>query len=43
VLWAGRALGGNAVKVVKYATSGDVTGDHSSVVGYGAALVLKTI
>ncbi len=43
VLWASRALGANAVKVVKYATSGDVTGDHSSVVGYGAALVLKTI
>jgi MEMO1 family protein len=43
VLWAGRALGANAVKIVKYATSGDVTGDHSSVVGYGAALVLKTI
>ena len=43
VLWAGLALGANAVQVVKYATSGDVTGDQSSVVGYGAAVVLKTI
>jgi AmmeMemoRadiSam system protein B len=42
VLWAARALGGNAVKVLRHATSGDVTGDYSSVVGYGAAVVLKT-
>ena len=41
VLWAARALGGNAVKVLRHATSGDVTGDYSSVVGYGAAVVLK--
>jgi AmmeMemoRadiSam system protein B len=41
-LWAARALGGNAVKVLRHATSGDVTGDYSSVVGYGAAVVLKT-
>jgi len=41
VLWAGLALGANAVKVVKYATSGDVTGDQSSVVGYGAGIVIK--
>jgi MEMO1 family protein len=42
VLWASRALGGDTVKVLHYATSGDVTGDYSSVVGYGAAVVLKT-
>jgi len=42
VLWAARSLGGNAVKVLRHATSGDVTGDYSSVVGYGAAVVLKT-
>lgn len=42
VLWAARALGADKVKVLRYATSGDVTGDFSSVVGYGAAVVLKT-
>jgi AmmeMemoRadiSam system protein B len=30
------------VKILRHATSGDVTGDYSSVVGYGAAVVLKT-
>jgi len=40
-LFAARALGADNVKVVNYATSGDVTGDMSSVVGYGAAVVLK--
>ncbi|MBN1303622.1 MAG: AmmeMemoRadiSam system protein B [Anaerolineales bacterium] len=42
VLWAARELGGDTVKVLNYATSGDVTGDYASVVGYGAAVVLKT-
>jgi MEMO1 family protein len=42
VLWAARTLGADTVKVLHYATSGDVTGDTSSVVGYGAAVVLKT-
>ncbi|MFH2103306.1 MAG: AmmeMemoRadiSam system protein B [Chloroflexota bacterium] len=41
VLWAARALGADAVKVLHYATSGDVTGDHTAVVGYAAAVVLK--
>jgi len=41
VLWAARELGGNKVKVLHHATSGDVTGDYASVVGYGAAAVLK--
>ena len=41
VLWAARELGANKVQVLHYATSGDVTGDFSSVVGYGAAVVLK--
>jgi AmmeMemoRadiSam system protein B len=41
VLWTSRALGANRVKILKHATSGDVTGDFSSVVGYGAAVVLK--
>ncbi|MFH1524013.1 MAG: AmmeMemoRadiSam system protein B [Chloroflexota bacterium] len=41
VLWAAKDLGGDTVKVLRHATSGDVTGDYSSVVGYGAAVVLK--
>lgn len=41
VLWASRELGANRVQVLHHATSGDVTGDYSSVVGYGAAVVLK--
>ena len=42
VLWAARELGADTVKVLHHATSGDVTGDYSSVVGYGAAAVLRT-
>jgi AmmeMemoRadiSam system protein B len=41
MLWAAQDLGANKVQILKYATSGDVTGDHSSVVGYGAAVVIK--
>ena len=41
VLWAARALGATTIKVLRHATSGDVTGDYSSVVGYGAAVILK--
>jgi MEMO1 family protein len=41
VLWAARDLGANTVKLLHYATSGDVTGDYSGVVGYGAAAILK--
>jgi len=41
VLWAAKALGADAVKLLNYATSGDVTGDYSGVVGYGAAAVYK--
>ena len=43
VLWAARALGANQVKILRHATSGNVTGDYSSVVGYAAAVILKTI
>ena len=42
VLWAARELGADKVQVLRHATSGDVTGDFSQVVGYGAAVVLKT-
>lgn len=41
-LWAARELGADTVKVLRHATSGDVTGDYTSVVGYGAAVALKT-
>jgi AmmeMemoRadiSam system protein B len=41
VLWASRELGADTVKVLNYATSGDVTGDYSGVVGYGALAILK--
>ena len=41
ILWAAKALGANTVQILHHATSGDVTGDTSSVVGYGAAVVLK--
>lgn len=40
-LFAAKELGAEGVKVVKYATSGDVTGDFSSVVGYGAAVAFR--
>ena len=41
VEWAAQALGANKVQILKHATSGDVTGDTKSVVGYGAAVILK--
>ena len=41
VLWAARALGGNAVRVLHHSTSADETGDASQVVGSGAAAILK--
>ena len=41
VLWAAKELGANHVQVLHYATSGDVTGDYSQVVGYGSAVVTR--
>lgn len=41
IQWAAQALGANQVHIVNYATSGDVTGDTNSVVGYGAAVITK--
>ncbi|MBI5945807.1 MAG: AmmeMemoRadiSam system protein B [Chloroflexi bacterium] len=43
MLCAAKSLGADKVQILNYATSGDVTGDHTSVVGYGAAVVLKKI
>ena len=36
-----RMLGANKAHLLKYANSGDVTGDKSSVVGYAAAVYCK--
>ncbi len=41
VLWACKKLGATRVKVLHHSTSGKTTGDHDSVVGYGAAAILK--
>lgn len=41
MLWATQQLGADKVQILKYATSGDITGDYSSVVGYGAAVVTR--
>lgn len=40
-LWAAQALGANVVEILHHSTSADETNDTSSVVGYGAAAVLK--
>jgi MEMO1 family protein len=42
VLWAAREMGADHVQVLRYATSGDATGDYNAVVGYGAAVILKS-
>jgi AmmeMemoRadiSam system protein B len=41
VMLAARALGADRAELLKYATSGDVTGDYHSVVGYAAAALYK--
>jgi AmmeMemoRadiSam system protein B len=41
VLWAAKELGADHVQVVRYATSGDITGDFERVVGYGAAVITR--
>jgi hypothetical protein len=42
VLWASKHLGADSVKVLEYATSGDVTGDYARVVGYGSAVITRS-
>lgn len=42
VLWAAQALGADQAKVLHHATSGDVTGDWREVVGYAAAVILRS-
>jgi AmmeMemoRadiSam system protein B len=41
VLWAARDLGADRVRVLHRASSGDVTGDYTSVVGYAAAVIYR--
>jgi AmmeMemoRadiSam system protein B len=40
-LWASQELGADSVDILSYATSGDITGDYQSVVGYGAAAIYR--
>lgn len=39
MLYAAKALGAKEAKLVKYATSGDVSGDYEHVVGYAGVIV----
>ena len=41
VMWAARSLGADQARILNYATSGDVTGDRSQVVGYAAAAFVR--
>lgn len=40
-LWAAKTLGADTVKILNYATSGNVSGDYERVVGYGAGVILQ--
>ena len=40
-LWAAQDLGAEKAKILRHATSGDVTMDFDSVVGYGAAVLYR--
>jgi AmmeMemoRadiSam system protein B len=42
-LWSTRFLGANRVEVLTHATSGDITGDYDSVVGYGSAVIYHEV
>jgi len=42
VMTAAKALGGDKAKILRYATSGDITGDRSQVVGYLSAGIWNT-
>jgi AmmeMemoRadiSam system protein B len=41
VMWAALALGATHSQILHYATSGDVSGDFSQVVGYAAAVLTR--
>jgi len=40
VLWASKKCGASRVEILKYGTSGDITGDYDEVVGYVSAVIL---
>ncbi|MCI0520629.1 MAG: AmmeMemoRadiSam system protein B [Chloroflexi bacterium] len=42
-LWVAQGLGADRVQILYYATSGDVTGDTSQVVGYAAAAITRPL
>lgn len=42
VMKTARHLGADEARVLRYANSGDVTGDHTGVVGYMAAAILRS-
>lgn len=42
VMIAAKSLGGDKTKILRYATSGDITGDRSQVVGYLSAGIWNT-
>jgi len=42
LLWAAKELGAEHAAVIRHATSAAVTGDRSSVVGYGAAIITRS-
>jgi len=39
MLVAAKALGASKAELIRYATSGDVTKDHASVVGYAGLII----
>ncbi len=41
-MWAAKELGADTVRILNYATSGDITGDFSQVVGYAAAVMTRS-
>jgi AmmeMemoRadiSam system protein B len=43
VLWTAKQLGAEQVRILHYSTSADQTGDLHSVVGYGAAAIIKPL
>ena len=42
-LWAAKKLSADQCDILHYTTSGEVTGDRQSVVGYGAAAIYKSL
>lgn len=41
MLVAAKTLGAKQAKLIKYQTSGDITGDYSAVVGYAGIIICK--